>query len=417
MDGLTSDVSGRVVVTGMAGSTCFGLGVRQFFSALEKGFAVNPSTDRIPGQQPQAFRRFPDLADPSPPIGREIRPDDRLSRQLLAAVRQDLRMQLGTLDPSERANTGVVIANWSGNFRSYVQFYAAARTRGPGGVNPVHFPPTLLNYPTAQLHAEFGLTGSSATISSGRASGLDAIEYALMRLRSGEDERIVAGGIEEINDLNMGVLECSEILTRSDHADRVCPERHCSVPGEAVGVLLLEILSSARRSGRAVLGEVLGCATSQAHANRGAEHRQQTAVMPIHQVMEMAVMKPTDVEAIFPSASGCPTEDALEADVLKQVFGISLASIPVYPIKSLIGECFAAAGPLQCIAAIYALRPSDEPEVVEILPAATDRNGLVRHAKIRRCSNALIYSFGRDQRYGAALIGRYQERRPERAPA
>lgn len=407
MEGLRSETSDRVGITGVAAATGFGVGVSHFFSRLQKGFQVNHILERTGGQAPQ-IERFRNVVLNRLAPGNEMRTDDLLTSQLLTAVKQDLGALLGTLDPSLRASAGVVIGNWAGNFSSYFKFYTRARDQGPSAVHPIHFPATLLNYPTAKLNAAYGLMGSSTTISTGCSSGLEAIEYGIMRLCSGEDQIILAGGIAEINEPYLSALEHLQSFPASDVAPPACS--HCPGPEQGVGVLLLETLRSAQRGRREVLGEILSCGTSKGNARRGCDHLAEKAAACIDRVLQVAGMTAHEVEAIFSSTTGCVVEDAVEAKVLATVFGTDLASIPVYPIKPLIGECVSALGPLQCIAAVYALTRKDEHEESAIPSSTADKNGMLHIAPIKRCNNALICSLGRDHTSGAAVIASYHER-------
>ena len=114
----------------------------------------------------------------------------------------------------------------------------------------------------------------------------------------------------------------------------------------------------------------------------------------------MARLQPQDIDAVFSSANGTTAGDELELVVLRRIFGDRLGSVAVYPIKSVIGECFAASGPLQCIAAVHTINHGT---------LSTDRgpgpsNGFLPAVRLGRCTRALVLCVGLDQTYSAMVL-------------
>ena len=116
----------------------------------------------------------------------------------------------------------------------------------------------------------------------------------------------------------------------------------------------------------------------------------------------MARLRPEDIDAVFSSANGTTAGDELELAVLHRIFGDRLGSVAVYAIKAVVGECFAASGPLQCIAAVHAINHGE---------LSTDRgprssNGSLPAVRLSRCTRALILCVGLDQTCSAMVLGR-----------
>src|SRR5688500_16740077 len=191
--------SERIAITGTAASTWLGVGTSHRLGRLSEGLWRRPYDIGEAGA-----KRFPPLTHDITDLIRKTRTDHELTRQLFAAVDCDLGADLAPLDNDSKARAGVVIGNSSGHLPSYLAYYTTAMQEGYERVNPVHFPATLVNYSAAQLSSGYSLQGSGTTISSGFSAGLDAIGYATLRLRRGQDNLILAGGIEALNPYNLG---------------------------------------------------------------------------------------------------------------------------------------------------------------------------------------------------------------------
>ena len=116
----------------------------------------------------------------------------------------------------------------------------------------------------------------------------------------------------------------------------------------------------------------------------------------------MARLQPQDIDAVFSSANGTTAGDEIELVVLRRIFGDRLGSVAVYAIKSVVGECFAASGPLQCIAAVHAINHGT---------LSTDRgpgpsNGSLPAVRLGRCTRALVLCVGLDHTCSAMVLGR-----------
>jgi 3-oxoacyl-[acyl-carrier-protein] synthase II len=394
--------SKRVAITGTAASTWLGVGTSHLFGRLSEGLWARPYDICEAGA-----KRFPPLTYDIADLIRKTRTDHELTRQLFAAVDCDLGADLAPLDNDSKARAGVVIGNSSGHIPSYLAYYTTAIQEGYERVNPVHFPATLVNYSTAQLSSGYALQGSGTTISSGFGAGLDAIGYATLRLQRGQDHLLLAGGIEALNPYNLGLLKRHDAVSVSGRMRPLHEDRDGIVAAEGIGVLQLEPLLRAQQAGhKKVLGEVLGYHAASGYRRKGEAVGFDRIVSAISQLLQMAELSPGDVEAIFPSANGSIMGDALEARVLRHLFGAHLDRIPIYPVKALVGECFTAAGPLQCMAALYALTlpPSLPRETPPTSVSGID--GLLLLDTIVPCRKALIYSMGLDGTFAALILGK-----------
>ncbi|MCZ6820873.1 MAG: beta-ketoacyl synthase N-terminal-like domain-containing protein [Calditrichaeota bacterium] len=388
----------RVVITGLAASTCCGVGIEPLFQRFARGLRSNADSEADFSSQTNGFKKFAKISLDIRDLVRKTRTDNLLTQHVLAAVECDLGTQISQWNEEIKGNVGVVLGNTSGHVKQYLKYYMTATREGYEFVNPMHFPATLLNYSTVQLNNAFSLRGSSTTISSGFSAGFEAIGYAALQLKLGREQLMLAGGIEEMNDLILGILH-REAFSKLEGIQPLSKGDR-TTPGEGVGILMLESLLRAEREGRKPFGEILGYGNCKGDAKTGDLHR--IAAAALYRALQQADLGVGDIEAIFPSANGNPAVDGFELRVLKEVFGSRLQSIPLYPIESIIGECFTAAGPLQCIAATYALHMETDPTK----HPQTRANGLLLPNTISPCRMALVSSLGFDHTFSAMIIGK-----------
>lgn len=334
-----------VVVTAAAASTCLGLGVGRFAAQLGNG-ATSPG---FGPPSPQRGRFGPITVDIQEWI-HATRTEDELTRQLLAAVAADLRPHLRRLGTE---GLGTIIGNTTGNDEAYARFFTTAIAQGIVRVNPVLLPVTLVNYQSAQLNNALGIMGQATTISSGHAAGLDAIGQAALRLRLGQERAILAGGVQRLTPGDAARLEAAGCVSRSGRIAPGASGRDGTVPAEGVGLLLLE---RAAPAGAPALARVLGWsggagATVDDDGTGGLASRIESA---LRGALADAGLEPGAVGMILSSANGTPGDD-LERRALERVFGPRLEAIPTVAVKSIVGECLTASGPLQAIAAVHAL--------------------------------------------------------------
>ncbi len=356
-----------VVVTATAASPRLGVGTGLLSAALGNG-APRSAEAACHGFGPPAARRgrFGPIDVDIAEWVHVTRTEDELTRQLLAAVACDLRPHLRRLGT---AGLGTIIGNTTGNDEAYARFFTTAIAHGMARVNPVLLPLTLVNYQSAQLNNALGIMGQATTISSGHAAGLDAIGQAALRLRLGPECAFLAGGVQRLTPGDAARLEAAGLHSPSGRVAPNAADRDGTVPSEAVGLLLLERVPVSAglsavgsrlsaRGGPEALARVLGWSAGDAGA--GGDDVADRIESALCGALADSGLEPGDVGTIYPSANGTPADD-LERRVLRRVFGPRLDAIGSVAVKAIVGECLAAAGPLQAIAAVHALRSPGGP--------------------------------------------------------
>lgn len=384
-----------IVVTGAAAYTCWGVGCEVFWSRLRAGFGGNSEASA------QASRCFGPLDLSAYP---KIRTNYALAARLLAAIEEDLGEFLSGLATDERENVGVALGSAYGHLNAYFNYYQIGTEQGYQLVNPRQFPETAPNFCTAEINNTYSLWGSSTAIGSGLGAGLEAIGYAATAIARGDERMMLAGGADELNEYNQKALERVGCRSPSGSVRPFASDRDGTVPGEAAAVLLLQSLEGAQAAGRKPLAEVCGC-TSVRGVHWDAPEARARAAKAIQGALELAGVPAAEIDTIFPSANGSVPGDEFEQVLLRDVFGERLASILICPVKGITGECFAASGPLQCLAAVYAVSQAPEGPGSAVRLAGNG-SGLLLGQQIGRRSKALVYSIGYDGTLTALVVRR-----------
>jgi 3-oxoacyl-[acyl-carrier-protein] synthase II len=279
----------------------------------------------------------------------------------------------------------------------------------------------LLKYLPNMLPCHIGIIhdiqGPSNTITCGEVAGHIAIaEAAEMIARNDADVALGGGGEAKVNPVVM-IRQCLHHRTANDSNES--PENACrpfdgkasgSVFGEAAGVLVLEELEFAKARNATITAEIVGSASSNS-LNTDYAHLEQDGrglQIAIQKALDEADIQPDQIDLIVPTGTGIAEDDKAEAEALKAVFGSSLRSIHVWPIKGIVSHTGAAAGAIDTIAAVEAINhqkigpvnyPTDANRELNIATEAIDKE--INYAL---CCG---YSFGGQT--AALVIKRYEE--------
>src|SRR2546426_4357934 len=286
----------RVVVTGAAAYTVCGLGKEAFWSRLQGGIGAN---DDLQGEV------SPRTPPPETLLGhrRRIKTDHPLAMRLLAAIKHDLGQFLEELTAEERELVGFARGSAYAHLGSYFAYYRTGTEQGYQFVNPRHFPSTLPNFFAVEVNDAYSLWGSSTTVGSGLAAGLEAIGYAAAGIKQGQETAMLAGGLDEVNDFNQHLLEATGLRSASGLVRPFATDRDGTVPGEAVAGLFLQTEQSAPALQHKPLAGDCGTASAK-RGFWGSPSAPGEAVEGIGCVLGRAGSKPGGNDAGFPLGGG-----------------------------------------------------------------------------------------------------------------
>jgi 3-oxoacyl-[acyl-carrier-protein] synthase II len=289
---------------------------------------------------------------------KDARRTDRFAQLALAAAQEALE-QAGWGDgaPYEPTRVACVIGTGIGGESTFEEQLAVHKQNGRA-VSPLTVPRLMGNAAAAWIAQRHGLRGPSASIASACASGADAIAAAARLIATGEIDAAVAGGAESAMSpfireafATMGALSPSGVCRPFD------ARRDGFVLGEGAGVLVLEREDLARARGAPILGRVRGsAATSDAYHLTAPDPEGAPAAAAIELALRAASVEPDEVAYVNAHGTGTLLNDRAETAALKRALGAVAARIPVSSLKSATGHLLGAAGAVEAIATILALR-------------------------------------------------------------
>ena len=392
----------RIAITGMGAVTPVGTGVGEFWRSLVSGRCGIGVLDRftdedIPVRVAALVRGF-DAGLYMP--GKLAKDSSRFSQYAFAAAAEALG-QSGLDTASEAGRTGVTMGTAMAGVVDIAATQEEMTRSGESKVSPRFVPKTLGNIAAAQIAIEYGLTGPSITVSTACSSGGDAIKLAMMLLRSGEADAMVAVGADSIIcPLVTSSLSMARALSRETDPMAACRpfdvRRNGFVMGEGGGALVLETEEHARARGAAILGYVLSAAsnndayhiTSPAPDGRGAR-----ACM--REALRQAGLGPEDIGYVNAHGTSTPVGDGIEAAAIREVFGACTPAVS--STKAATGHMMGAGGITEVISCVLACREGVLPATIgtsELDPACEGVDIITAEAKKCSVRTAMSNAFG-----------------------
>lgn len=340
----------RIWITGVGVVSPLGLDAPSFWRALKDGQSgivplqkVAPEGLRNPrGGEVQGFdwSRY----------GEEGDCDEASQFAFAAAEEAALGAQLGD---EEKSGLGLVFAT---NFGGAASWEATCDMAREGMEDPETFAQFLPDHAVNYTASRWDAHGPRLTLSNACSSGTHALGVAADWLRLGRCEVAIAGGFDG---LGLSTLAGLSIL-RTISPDEIRPfdaRRNGTIFGEGAGMLVLETDSSVQKRGITPLAEFLGYATTNnAHHLTAPDKGGAGLALSMDRALENAGVQPDEVDYVNAHGTGTQYNDVAETDAIKAVFGAHAHKLPISSIKAATSHTMGAAGALEAIACVYALR-------------------------------------------------------------
>ena len=408
----------RVVITGLGAVTPVGNDVPTTWEALLNGRSGVERIRRFdPSELKTQFAAEVKDFDAAQYTGRrEARKLDRFTHFALAAACEavaDAGLDWAAEDPSE---IGVLVGSAVGGIISLLEQAALMEQSGPRRVSPFLIPALMMNAAAGQIAITFGLQGPNLAVATACATGSHAIGEAAAIIRRGDAQVMLAGGSEAgiVPVAIAGFNVMGALSTRNDDPQGACrpfdADRDGFVMGEGAGMMVLESLAHAQARGARIYGELLGYgATADAfHITAPAEDGK-GAAMAMQRALEQAAISPTAVDYINAHGTSTRLNDASETAAIKMVFGEHAYRLAVSSTKSMTGHLLGAAGAVEAIFCLLALRDQMFPPTInyETPDPACDLDYVPNVARQAKADVAMSNSFGFGGHNAALVLGRF----------
>ncbi|MBB71624.1 MAG: beta-ketoacyl-[acyl-carrier-protein] synthase II [Legionellales bacterium] len=395
----------RVVVTGLGMLSPLANNVEDSWRGIVEGksgirlidsFDVAPFPSKISG----SVRDF----DPSPYMSpKEARKQDMFVQFAMAASVQ--AMEDGGLEVTD-ANAdriGLAVGSGIGGLPSIEKNYIALEKGGPRRLSPFFIPGAIINMAPGLVSIAKGMRGPTISIVTACTTGTHNIGHAARIIAYGDADVMLAGGSEMATcPLGLGGFSAMRALsTRNDDPAAASrpwdKDRDGFVLGDGAGVLMLEEYEHAKQRGAKIYAEVAGFGMSSDASHITSPHPEGLgACHSMQSALNDAGLNPSDVQYINAHGTSTPAGDELEALAVKRAFGEHAKDVAVSSTKSMTGHLLGAAGAVEAIFSILAIRDNVAPPTLNLDNPSDgcDLNFVPHEAQQRTIDVALSNSFG-----------------------
>jgi 3-oxoacyl-[acyl-carrier-protein] synthase II len=310
---------------------------------------------------------------------------------------------------------GIVFGSAIGGVPGILEQADTLRERGPGRVSPNFLPNVLVDSTSGQLAISLGIKGPNYAVVSACATGSNAVGEAAEMIKRGDADAVLAGGTEAcLVPLILAGFTAMRGLAAEDehppHASRPFDVTRAGfVMAEGSGALLLEDWEDAERRGADIYAEVLGYgASNDAHHMAQPEPEATGVAAMMSSALARAGVEPARVGYINAHGTSTPLGDAAETRAIKQVFGAHAYELAVSSTKSMTGHTFGAAGAIEAIMCVLALRDGVLPPTINYREPdpECDLDYVPNEARRAQVDVALSNAMGLGGHNGCVLLGR-----------
>jgi len=407
----------RIVITGLGCLSPLGNDVPSTWQAILAGksgggpitlFDASAQKSRIAAE----VKGF----DPAALFGpRDARRMDRFTQMAVAAAEEALKDSGLAIDDQNRTRTGAVIGSGIGGSTTMFEQVKLYLANGPHRVSPFLVPMIIPDSAGGLVAIRNKIQGPNWAISTACATGANGIGEAAEVIRRGQADVMLAGGAEgSINEMAVaGLANMTALSTRNDdpeHASRPFDAtRDGFVIGEGAAVVVLESLEHAQARGATIYGELLGYgSTNDAfHISAPAENGRGAADC-MRMALDEAGLKPGQIDYINAHGTSTPLNDKSETAAIKTAFGELAYDIPVSSTKSMTGHMIGAAGSIEAIFCLLAMRDGLIPPTINYTTPdpLCDLDVVPNQARKAELSITMSNSFGFGGHNATLILGK-----------
>ncbi|HEY2394536.1 MAG TPA: beta-ketoacyl-[acyl-carrier-protein] synthase family protein [Rudaea sp.] len=359
----------RVAITGMGAIDALGHDAGATWSAMREGRSAigpiaNMPTDLLVIKIAAEIRGYDPLQHFD---SKRLILLDRVSQLALIAAREavaqsGLEFRASVFGERTACIIGTGIGGENSHNEQSSRFYGDRNPR----VHPLAIVRVMANAPACHVCMEFGLTGPSFAVVSACASANHAMSQAFEMVRSGKVDFAVTGGSEAC--ITVPTVKAWEAMrvTADDTCRPFCKQRRGMVLGEGAAIFVLEEYEHARKRGATILAEFAGAGMS-ADAGDIVLPSETGAAKALAAALADARLAPGDVDYINAHGTGTPANDPTESKAIRRVFGAHADRLAVSSTKSMHGHALGAAGAIELVAAIGALRDGVVPPTANFI--------------------------------------------------
>jgi beta-ketoacyl-acyl-carrier-protein synthase II len=362
-------VDRRVVVTGMGVLACNGLDVPSYWDALQNGrhgianltnLDVTNHKTKFGGQVAHSNEQLATMFGDA----KAARRKDRFVLLSLVAAAEAMKMAgFKGKDWADPFRVATIVGSGIGGLSTIEGEHEVFRTRGPHRVSPFLVPKMIVDSAAGDISIVYGAKGPNYAITTACATATHCMGAAFHHIRCGQVDVAITGGTEApLTNLGMAGFNSIQALSERNDSPATASrpfdrDRDGFVIAEGAGILVLEELEHARRRGAVIYGEIVGYGcTGDAHHETAPDPTGAGGIGCMRMALRDAGIDPTAIGYINAHGTSTPYNDKGETAIIKGVFGDHARKLAISSTKGMTGHTLGAAGGIEAIASLMALR-------------------------------------------------------------
>lgn len=413
----------RILVTGMGAITPLGLSADELWEGFLDGKSGAAEITKFDASKLNThFACEVKGFDPLNFIDKKTaRRMDLFTQYAFASVKQaieDSGLNPEAMSSDDKDRTGVIFGSGIGGIQTFDQQAVLNSTQGPARISPFFIPMMIPDIASGQISIQYGFRGPNYCIVSACATANNNMIDAYLLIKQNLADMIVTGGAEAaISELGIGGFNASRALsTRNDSPETASrpfdATRDGFVMGEGSGALILEEYEHAKKRGAKIYAEVLGVGLSADAHHITAPHPEGTgAILSMKMAMKTAEINTENVDYINMHGTSTPLGDIGETKAIKSLFGEHAYKMTVSSTKSMTGHLLGAAGAVEAIASILAVKNDIVPPTInfEHPDPECDLNYTFNKPQEKKIDISMSNAFGFGGHNTSVLFKKYSE--------
>jgi 3-oxoacyl-[acyl-carrier-protein] synthase II len=398
----------RVVVTGMGAVTPLGLSVGEYWESMmqsKSGCALIKAFDttKVKTKFACELKGFDAGNFMDRKTARRLDPYAQYAMAATIQAINDSGIKTDALTPLEKTKIGVVFGSGIGGIQTFYTQAILNHTQGPDRVSPFFIPMMIPDIASGFISIHYGFQGPNYGIVSACATANNNMIDSYMLVKNGIADIMITGGSEAaINEIGMAGFNSSKALSTRNESPETASRpfditRDGFVMGEGGGALILEELDHALARDAKIYAEIVGFGLSADAYHITAPHPEGTgAILAMEMAINMAGINKDEVDYINMHGTSTPLGDIAETNAIKKVFGDYAYKMNVSSTKSMTGHLLGAAGAVEAIASILAIKNDIVPPTInfENPDPDCDLNYTFNKPQEKKVTVALSNAFG-----------------------
>ncbi len=365
----------RVVITGLGALTPIGNNLEEFWNAILEGKSgAGPITKFDPSEFKTQFACELKNFDPADYIDKKaLRRMDPFTHYALATAQMAMDDSGLNLENVDCERMGVVYGSGIGGMKTWEEQHMNYYKGGPKRISPFFIPMMISDIAAGHISIKFGVKGPNYATTSACATSSHAIADAFILIQRGSADLMITGGTEaSITPMAIGGFNSARALSTWNDKPQLASrpfdkDRNGFVMGEGSGTIILEELEYAKARGAKIYGEIIGVGmTGDAHHVTAPAPEGEGAFRSMREALRDGGIEITDVDYINAHGTSTELNDKNETAAIRNLFGEHAYKLSVSSTKSMTGHLLGAAGAIESIASILAIKNSIIPPTINL---------------------------------------------------